>query len=171
MAEEKNLMDKIESLCKRRGFVFPNSEIYGGMANTWDYGPYGAEMRKNIKDRWWKKFVEDREDMVGLDAALIMNPKVWEASGHLANFKDPLVECKKCHQRFQKDLVAEAKSKTGFSYDWDNVTEEEKNLVRCPKGGNHEFTGAQQFNLMFKTFFGPAEESANVAYFLSLIHI
>ncbi|MDD5032334.1 MAG: glycine--tRNA ligase [Patescibacteria group bacterium] len=144
MAEEKNdLMEKIVSLCKRRGFVFPGSEIYGGMANTWDYGPYGVELKNNIKRRWWKKFIEDREDMVGLDAALIMNPKVWEASGHLANFTDPLVECEKCHNRFREDALEEKK---------------------CPNCGG-KLTAPKQFNMMFKTFFGSAEESANIAYF------
>ena len=137
-------MDKVVNLCKRRGFVFPGSEIYGGMANSWDYGPLGVELKNNIKKLWWKKFVQERDDMVGIDAALIMNPKVWEASGHLKNFTDPLVECKKCHNRFRSDTL-----------------EGQKN---CPECGG-EFTQAQQFNLMFKTFIGPAEESANIAYF------
>jgi glycyl-tRNA synthetase len=144
--EKKNdgaLMDKIVSLCKRRGFIFPGSEIYGGMANSWDYGPLGVELKNNVKQAWWKKFVHERTDMVGIDAALIMNPKVWEASGHLKNFTDPLVECKKCHERFRADKIEGSK---------------------CPACGG-ELTTAKQFNLMFKTFIGPAEESANVAYF------
>ncbi len=144
--EKKNdsvLMDKIVSLCKRRGFIFPGSEIYGGMANSWDYGPLGVELKNNVKQAWWKKFVHERTDMVGIDAALIMNPKVWEASGHLKNFTDPLVECKKCHERFRADKISGDK---------------------CPACGG-ELTTAKQFNLMFKTFIGPAEESANVAYF------
>ncbi len=136
-------MDKIVSLCKRRGFIFPGSEIYGGMANSWDYGPLGVELKNNVKQGWWKKFVHSRTDMVGIDAALIMNPKVWEASGHLKNFTDPLVECKKCHERFRADKISGDK---------------------CPVCGG-ELTTAKQFNLMFKTFIGPAEESANVAYF------
>ncbi len=146
MAKKENnneLMDKIVSLCKRRGFIFPGSEIYGGMANSWDYGPLGVELKNNIKQAWWKKFVHSRTDMVGIDAALIMNPKVWEASGHLKNFTDPLVECKKCHERFRADKISGDK---------------------CPACGG-ELTSAKQFNLMFKTFIGPAEESANVAYF------
>jgi len=98
-------MDKIVALCKRRGFIFPGSEIYGGLANSWDYGPLGVELKNNIKQAWWKRFVHLREDIVGLDAALIMNPKVWEASGHIANFTDPLVECKKCHERFRADHI------------------------------------------------------------------
>lgn len=141
--EENNLIDKIISLCKRRGFIFPGSEIYGGLANSWDYGPLGVELKNNIKNLWWQRFVHQRDDMVGIDAALIMNPKVWEASGHLKNFSDPLVECKKCHHRFRKDLL-------------------EKN--KCPDCGG-ELTEARQFNLMLKTFLGPAEEDANKVYF------
>ncbi|OGL89438.1 glycine--tRNA ligase [Candidatus Uhrbacteria bacterium RIFCSPLOWO2_02_FULL_51_9] len=136
-------MEKIVSLCKRRGFIFPGSEIYGGMANSWDYGPLGVEMKNNIKQEWWKRFVRQRPDVVGIDAALIMNPKVWEASGHLKNFTDPLVDCKKCKQRFRADSIPDDHAKT------------------C--GG--ELTNERQFNLMFKTFIGPAEESANIAYF------
>ncbi|MFA5083815.1 MAG: glycine--tRNA ligase [Candidatus Paceibacterota bacterium] len=138
----ENLLEKITSLCKRRGFVFPGSEIYGGLANSWDYGPLGVELKNNIKQLWWKKFVQSRDDMVGVDTALIMNPKVWEASGHLKNFTDALVECKKCHTRFRAD-------------------ESEK----CPNCGNNDLAVPKQFNLMFKTFIGPAEETSNVAYF------
>ena len=102
---ENNLMEKIVSLCKRRGFVYPGSEIYGGLANTYSYGPLGAELKNNIKKVWWKYFVEDREDMLGLDGGILLSPKVWEASGHVQNFKDPLAECKKCHHRFREDLI------------------------------------------------------------------
>ncbi|MBI4366568.1 MAG: glycine--tRNA ligase, partial [Deltaproteobacteria bacterium] len=98
-------MDTLASLCKRRGFIFPGSDIYGGLANSWDYGPLGAELKRNIIDAWWKRFVTARRDMVALDAAIIMNPKVWEASGHLAEFTDPLVECKKCHTRYRADQI------------------------------------------------------------------
>ena len=136
-------MDKIVSLCKRRGFVYPGSEIYGGLANSWDYGPLGAELKNNVKNYWWRRFVQSRDDIVGIDAALIMNPKVWEASGHLKEFSDPLVECKKCHNRFRADKI------NGI----------------CPVCGSKEFSEAKQFNLMLKTFLGPAEEKANVAYF------
>ena len=165
--KQDNLMDKVVNLCKRRGFVFPGSEIYGGMANSWDYGPLGVELKNNIKKLWWKKFVQERDDMVGIDAALIMNPKVWEASGHLKNFTDPLIECKKCHQRFREDKVEEASSRIGgdFAHEAAQADQEDKVLVFCPKGEKHEFTEARQFNLMFKTFVGPAEESAGVAYF------
>ena len=144
MQENKfDLMDKVISLAKRRGFIFPGSEIYGGLANSWDYGPLGVELKNNIKKSWWKMFVQERFDMVGLDAALLMNPKVWEASGHLKNFSDPLVECKKCHTRYRGDQVPE----------------------ECPVCGSTQFTEAKQFNLMLKTFLGPAEEKANEVYF------
>lgn len=141
----ENLMEKIVALCKRRGFIFPSSEIYGGMSNTFDYGPTGVELKNNIKKMWWKRFVQLRDDIVGLDAALIMNPKVWEASGHVANFTDPLVECKKCHSRFRADQL-----------EGDD----------CPScGAKDSFTEERTFNLMFKTFIGPAEESSNIAFF------
>lgn len=164
--QQPNLLEKIVSLAKRRGFVFPGSEIYGGLANSWDYGPLGVELKNNIKQLWWKRFVQQRDDMVGIDAALIMNPKVWEASGHLSNFSDPLVECKKCHQRFRQDLVGDAKKEAGGFDDWVNMSDEKKDLIECPKDKKpHEFTEAKQFNLMLKTFLGPAEEKANTVYF------
>ncbi|MDE2001323.1 MAG: glycine--tRNA ligase [Patescibacteria group bacterium] len=141
-------MEKIVSLCKRRGFIFPGSEIYGGLANSWDYGPLGVELKNNIKQEWWKRFVHQRTDVVGIDSALIMNPKVWEASGHLSNFSDPLVECPKDHQRFRADQI--------------EITDNGFQL--CPSCG--EILGPEkQFNLMFKTFIGPSEEQANIAYF------
>ena len=140
---DSNVMDKIISLCKRRGFIFPGSEIYGGLANSWDYGPLGVELKNNIKQLWWKRFVHQRDDMAGIDAALIMNPKVWEASGHLKEFSDPLVECKKCKRRFRADHIE------GNS---------------CPDCGG-ELGQPRQFNLMLKTFLGPAEEKANEVYF------
>ncbi|TRZ64282.1 MAG: glycine--tRNA ligase [Spirochaetia bacterium] len=140
-------MEKIVSLCKRRGFIFPGSEIYGGLANSWDYGPLGVEIKNNIKNLWWKKFVQSRNDIVGIDAALIMNPKVWEASGHLSvGFADFLVECKKCHSRYRADQI-----------DLKAACE------NCET--NNSFTEPHQFNLMFKTFIGLAEEKENVAYF------
>jgi len=142
MKPQTDLMDKIVSLCKRRGFVFPGSEIYGGLSNSFDYGPLGVELKNNIKNLWWKRFVHNRDDMVGIDAALIMNPKVWEASGHLKEFSDPLVECKKCHARYRADQMPE----------------------KCEQCGKKEFTAAKQFNLMLKTFLGPAEDSSSEAY-------
>lgn len=135
-------IDTIISLCKRRGFIFPGSDIYGGLANSWDYGPLGVELKNNIKQLWWKMFVHQRDDVVGIDAALIMNPKVWEASGHLKEFSDPLVECKKCHGRFRADQLDGA----------------------CPNCGEKEFTESKQFNLMFKTYLGPAQDDAGVVY-------
>jgi glycyl-tRNA synthetase len=135
-------MDKIVSLCKRRGIIFQNSEIYGGIGNTWDYGPLGVELKRNVKDAWWKSVVYEREDMEGLDAAILMNPAIWKASGHLESFTDPLVDCKKCKHRFKLDDVEG---------------------TRCPDCGG-ELTKARSFNLMFKTFVGPVEDSASVAY-------
>ncbi|MDD5146410.1 MAG: glycine--tRNA ligase [Candidatus Pacebacteria bacterium] len=141
-----DLMNKIISLCKRRGFVFPGSEIYGGLANTWDFGPLGVELVNNIKQLWWKRFVKDREDIVGLSSAILMNPKVWQASGHLKGFVDPLVECKKCHIRYRADHLKE---------NYDN---------KCPNCGSADFTAERQFNLMFKTFIGPIESESSVVY-------
>lgn len=135
-------METLLSLCKRRGFIFPGSEIYGGLANSWDYGPLGHLLKQNIKSSWWKFFVQKRDDMLPLDSAIIMNPRAWEASGHLENFTDPLSECKKCHQRFRVDVLPESHAK------------------EC--GG--ELTEARNFNLMFKTFIGPTEDSSSVAY-------
>lgn len=140
---ESNLMEKIISLCKRRGFIFPGSEIYGGLANSWDFGLLGLELKNNIKKLWWKMFVQERDDMDGLDASILMNPKVWESSGHLKNFSDPLVECKKCHARHRADQV------TGS----------------CPHCGGNEFTASKQFQLMLKTFLGPVESEDNTVYF------
>jgi glycyl-tRNA synthetase len=154
--EEKinNLMDKVVSLCKRRGFVFPSSEIYGGLANTWDFGPLGVELKNNIKNYWWKKMVIERDDVVGLDSAIILNPKTWEASGHLSSFSDPLVECKKCHARFRFDYLKEGKY---------GEVKVEDGYPQCPLCGG-ELTEEKKFNLMFKTYFGPAEETANIVY-------
>ena len=135
-------MDKIVSLSQRRGFVFPSSEIYGGLSGFWDYGPLGVEMKRNIKDAWWRRNVRERDDVVGLDTSVIMNPKVWEASGHVASFSDPLVECKVCHLRWKADDLKENK---------------------CPSCGG-ELTEERMFNTMFKTFVGPVEDEASVVY-------
>jgi len=150
---EKNSdkMEKIVSLCKRRGFVFPGSEIYGGLANSFDYGPLGVELKNNIKNLWWKHFVHERDDMVGIDAALIMNTKVWQASGHLENFSDPLVECKKCHNRFREDDAI-----LNWRKDKGNI---------CPLCEKGELMSPKQFNLMLKTFLGPVENDENTVYF------
>ncbi len=147
MIEKNNKMEKIVSLCKRRGFIFQGSEIYGGLAGTWDYGPYGVEFANNIKNLWWKIFITDREDMYGMDAAIIMNPKAWEASGHISGFSDPLVECKKCHHRFRVDQI--------------DPSTDGKN--KCPDCGG-EFGEERQFNMMFKTFVGATEDESSVSY-------
>ncbi|MBF6569909.1 MAG: glycine--tRNA ligase [Candidatus Binataceae bacterium] len=135
-------MEKIVNLCKRRGFVFPSSDIYGGLGSTFDYGPLGVELKRNVKEAWWRDMVQRRSDVMGIDAAILMHPRTWEASGHLQNFTDPLVDCKKCKQRFRADHVAGD---------------------RCPACGG-ELTEARRFNLMFKTFMGPLEDSANTIY-------
>ena len=137
------IMDKIVSLCKRRGFIYQSSEIYGGLASCYDYGPLGAELKRNVKNFWWKWMVQRRNDIVGLDASILMAPRVWEASGHVESFTDPLVDCKKCKHRFRADMVGEDQ--------------------RCPDCGG-ELTEVRQFNLMFKTHMGPVEDSANVVY-------
>jgi len=142
---EQVTMDKLVALAKQRGFVFPGSEIYGGMANSWDYGPLGTELKRNIMNAWWHRFVTSRGDMVGIDAAIIMNPKVWEASGHVDGFTDPLVECKKCHERFRADQIDAAKA-----------------CARC--GSKDGFTDPKNFNLLFKTFIGSTEDNKSVAY-------
>jgi glycyl-tRNA synthetase len=135
-------MEKIVSLCQRRGFIFQSSEIYGGLSSCWDYGPLGVELKRNIKDSWWRRNVQERDDIAGLDASILMHPKVWEASGHVAGFADPLVECKKCHLRWRAD---DLKGDT------------------CPSCGG-ELTEPRQFNLMFKTFMGPVEDDASIVY-------
>jgi glycyl-tRNA synthetase len=135
-------MDRIVELCKRRGFVFQSSEIYGGISSSYDYGPLGAALKRNVKDAWWKDMIATRDDVVGMDAAIIMHPRVWEVSGHVENFTDPLVDCKECKQRFRADDVEGG---------------------RCPACGG-ELTQARQFNTMFRTFIGPVEEDASVAY-------
>ncbi len=135
-------MEKIVSLAKRRGFIFQSSEIYGGLNSCWDYGPLGVELKNNVKRAWWRKVIQERDDMVGLDASILMHPRVWEASGHVAGFTDPLVDCKSCKQRFRADHLEGDK---------------------CPACGG-ELTEARQFNLMFKTFMGPVEDSAAVVF-------
>jgi len=156
-----NKLEKIISLCKRRGFIFPGSEIYGGLANSWDYGPLGHQLKQNIKSLWWKFFVQERGDVVPLDSAIIMNTKVWEASGHLQNFSDLLVECKKCHHRFRIDHLLEAK---GIEPKYDKEqTATDLTDITCPDcGGN--LTEPKAFNLMFKTFLGTTDDTSTVAY-------
>jgi len=135
-------MDAIVNLCKKRGFIFQSSEIYGGLGSTWDYGPLGVELKRNVKDAWWRDMISTRDDIVGIDAAILMHPKVWEISGHVANFTDPLVDCRQCKMRYRADDIEGDK---------------------CPACGG-ELTDARQFNCMFKTFMGPVEDSAAVVY-------
>ena len=145
MADTKpvNLMDKIVALCKRRGFVFQSSEIYGGINGFWDYGPMGAELKRNVRDAWWNDTVRRRTDVVGIDGTIITHPRVWEASGHVTSFSDPMVDCKKCKGRWRADQLPETK---------------------CPEGGPHDYTEARQFNLMFESHAGPVKDDSNKVY-------
>jgi len=136
------LMERIVNLCKRRGIVFPSAEIYGGFRSTYDYGPLGVLMLRNVKESWWRSMVQLRDDVVGIDAAILTSPKVWAASGHLEHFTDPLVDCRNCHERFRADQIGDT----------------------CPNCGSHDLTPAREFNLLFKTFVGPVEDEASVAY-------
>lgn len=165
-------MDKIVALCKGRGFVYSGSEIYGGLANTWDYGPLGVELKNNVKRAWWKKFVQENPYNVGLDAAILMNPQVWVASGHVATFNDPLIDCKSCRMRHRADKLVE---EWNIENDVSDILVEamdnnalityirEKGIV-CPGCGKAEFTDIRKFNLMFKTFQGVTEDSASEIY-------
>ena len=169
---EKTL-DKVKNLCKARGFIYPGSEIYGGLANTWDYGNLGVELKNNVKRAWWQKFIQENPYNVGVDCAILMNPQTWVASGHLGSFSDPLMDCKECHERFRADKVIE---------DWaheNNVTLDssvdgwngekmmnfiKENNIPCPSCGKHNFTDIRQFNLMFKTFQGVTEDATATVY-------
>ncbi len=173
MKNTEKTMDKIVALSKNRGFVFPGSEIYGGLANTWDYGPLGAELKNNIKRAWWKKFVQQNPYNVGLDAAILMNPQTWVASGHLGGFSDPLMDCRECKERFRADkLIEDWNTENGKELDKpiDAFTQAEmkdyieENNIPCPSCGKHNFTDIRQFNLMFKTFQGVTEDAKNTVY-------
>ncbi|MBE7089200.1 MAG: glycine--tRNA ligase [Clostridiales bacterium] len=166
-------MEKLVSLCKNRGIIFPGSEIYGGLANTWDYGPLGVELKNNIKRAWWQKFVVENKLNVGLDAAILMNPQTWVASGHLAGFSDPLMDCKECHERFRADkLIEDWANETGYTLEKpiDAFTHAEmkafveEHNIPCPTCKKHNFTDIRQFNLMFKTFQGVTEDAKNTVY-------
>ncbi|MBO5517572.1 MAG: glycine--tRNA ligase, partial [Firmicutes bacterium] len=166
-------MDQIVALCKNRGFLYPGSEIYGGLANSWDYGPLGVEFKNNVKKAWWKKFVQESPYNVGLDAAILMNPQTWVASGHLASFSDPLMDCKACRARFRADKLIEDFAGAngidlGGSVDgWSNQEMETfiaEHKIPCPECGKTEFTPIRQFNLMFKTFQGVTEDSKAELY-------
>ncbi len=173
MKNTEKTMDKLVALCKNRGFVFAGSEIYGGLANTWDYGPLGVELKNNIKKAWWKKFVTESPYNVGLDAAILMNPQTWVASGHLGGFSDPLMDCRECKERFRADkLIEDYCEKTGKTLEKpiDAFSQEEmknfieENNIPCPSCGKHNFTDIRQFNLMFKTFQGVTEDAKNTVY-------
>ncbi|CDA71643.1 glycine--tRNA ligase [Ruminococcus sp. CAG:579] len=166
MLNSEKKMDKIVALCKNRGFVYPGSEIYGGLANTWDYGPYGVELKNNIKKAWWKKFVQETPYNVGLDSAILMNPETWVASGHLGGFSDPLMDCKACKTRHRADNLIEDFDGTNPA-GWTN--EQMMDYIRekgitCPECGKSDFTDIRQFNLMFKTFQGVTEDSKAELY-------
>ena len=171
MENSKKTMEKVVALCKTRGFIFPGSEIYGGLANSWDYGPLGVEFKNNVKRAWWKKFVQESRYNVGLDSAIIMNPETWVASGHVGGFSDPLMDCKGCKARHRADKLIE-------DYVFQNGTNDnpaswtfaemadyirEKGIV-CPECGGSDFTDIKKFNLMFKTFIGVTEDSTNTVY-------
>jgi len=170
--ELKKSMDKIVALCKTRGFVFPGSDIYGGLANSWDYGPLGVEFKNNVKKAWWKKFIQESPYNVGVDCAILMNPEVWVATGHVGGFSDPLMDCKGCKARFRADkLVEDHMTKLGAEVatadGWTNEELKEyiaKNEIVCPKCGKNDFTDIRKFNLMFKTSMGITEDGKSDIY-------
>ena len=173
LTNQEKTMEKIVALCKGRGFVYPGSEIYGGLANSWDYGPLGVELKNNVKRAWWKKFVQESPYNVGLDSAIIMNPQTWVASGHLGGFSDPLMDCKECKERFRADKIIEDWcQENGFTLEKpiDAFTQDEmrafidEHNVPCPSCGKHNFTDIRKFNLMFKTFQGVTEDAKNTVY-------
>ena len=165
---EEFTMEKLVNLCKQYGFIFSGSEIYGGLANTWDYGPLGVELKNNVKKAWMKRFVQENRYNVGMDTAILMNPKTWEASGHLSTFSDPLIDCRDCKSRFRADKLVE--DFTNGEKSGDGMSNEElmnfikENSIACPKCGKHNFTDIRQFNLMFKTFQGVTEDAKNTIY-------
>jgi len=171
MNRTEKTLEKIVSLAKSRGFVFPGSEIYGGFANTWDYGPMGSELKNNVKKAWWKKFIQESPYNVGVDCAILMNPAVWEASGHVGGFNDPLMDCRACKERFRADNIIEdfmqehkiEDSPEGWPNEKMKVFIDEKK-VPCPKCGKHDFTDIRQFNMMFKTFAGVTEDKQSTVY-------
>jgi len=171
MHQFEKTMEKIVALCKNRGFIFQGSEIYDGLANTWDYGPLGVEFKNNVKRAWWKKFIQENPYNVGVDCAILMNPQVWVASGHVGGFSDPLIDCKQCKTRHRADKLIEDYNKEndismavdGMSFEEMTAYMKEKNIP-CPDCGGHDFTDIRKFNLMFKTFQGVTEDSKNEIY-------
>ena len=171
MENSKKTMEKVVALCKTRGFIFPGSEIYGGLANSWDYGPLGVEFKNNVKRAWWKKFVQESRYNVGLDSAIIMNPQAWVASGHVGGFSDPLMDCKSCKARHRADnLVENYATKHKLDVKVESMENEDleafitEHKIACPICGNSDFTSIRKFNLMFKTFQGVTEDSVNTVY-------
>ncbi len=171
MKNTEKTMEQIVNLAKGRGFVYPGSEIYGGLANSWDYGPLGVELKNNVKRAWWKKFVQENEYNVGLDSAILMNPETWVASGHLGGFSDPLMDCKQCKTRHRADkLIEDYVAENGLNDNPAGWSDEEmptytkEKGIACPSCGTHDFTDIRKFNLMFKTFQGVTEDSSSVLY-------
>ena len=166
MLNSEKTLDKIVALCKNRGYVYPGSEIYGGLANSWDYGPLGVEFKNNVKKAWWRKFVQESPYNVGLDSAILMNPQTWVASGHVGGFSDPLMDCKDCKTRHRADQLIEAQSDAepnGWTND-EMAEFIEKNGIKCPNCGSKNFTPIRKFNLMFKTFLGVTEDTKNEVF-------
>ena len=165
LKNEEKTMEQVVSLCKNRGFVYPGSEIYGGLSNTWDYGPLGVEFKNNVKRAWWRKFVQENPYNVGLDSAILMNPQVWVASGHVGGFSDPLMDCKSCKTRHRADKLIEdtGVNPAGWSFEQMSQYIKDPNIA-CPDCGGHDFTDIRQFNLMFKTFQGVTEDAKNELY-------
>ena len=166
--ENKITMEKLVNYCKQYGFVFQGSEIYGGLANSWDYGPLGKEIKENIKKAWWQKFIKEEKNNYGLDAAIIMNPEVWVASGHVASFSDPLIDCKKCKTRHRADkLIEEATEGKETGDGWSNEKLEayiKDNNIYCPNCGSNDFTEIRQFNLLFETHIGVTNDTSSKVY-------
>ncbi|HIU48534.1 MAG TPA: glycine--tRNA ligase, partial [Candidatus Avimonoglobus intestinipullorum] len=171
MKNTEKTMEKIVALCKGRGYIFPGSEIYGGLANTWDYGPLGVEFKNNVKKAWWKKFVQESKYNVGVDCAILMNPETWVASGHVGGFSDPLMDCKECKARHRADkLIEDYAFQKGEELVVDGWSKEEmvayikEHNIPCPECGKHNFTDIREFNLMFKTFQGVTEDTSSTVY-------
>ena len=171
MNNTEKTMDKIVALCKNRGFIFSGSEIYGGLANTWDYGPLGAELKNNVKRAWWKKYELESEDNVGIASSKLMTPEVWDASGHVSTFNDPLIDCKSCKMRYRADnLVGDFVKEKALDVTVEAMTQEDmtefirENKVPCPNCGKSDYTDIRKFYLMFKTFQGVTEDTAAQIY-------
>lgn len=165
MKNTEKTMDKVVALCKGRGFVYPGSDIYGGLANAWDYGPLGVELKNNVKKAWWKKFVQENPYNVGLDSAILMNPQVWVASGHVGNFSDPLMDCKSCKTRHRADKLIEETGANPAGWSFDEMAKYiQENHIVCPECGEQNFTDIRTFNLMFKTFQGVTEDAKSELY-------